>query len=442
MSSTKSPRARHDAARRRPSRRETTYSCMILGAGCAGLSLAWNLLELGFTEPILVVDRRHRFENDRTWCLWDVEPTPFSDLATHAWTRWMVHDGRREVVAACPEYPYLRIRSADVYRRVIDRLASASNVTLALGHPILGVRETAGRVQVATAGGEFAGLRAFDSLGRGPGVASAGAGRRPASLLQHFFGRTIRVDRPTFDPSTPSLMDFRASQADGPHFVYLLPLSETEALVENTYLFPFTPSADRHRHEIAEYLRMRYGLHPGSCEVLEEESGAIPMTTASIPDAMGSRVTPIGLAGGAARPSSGYAFLRIQRQARALALRVAAGDNPGAGVDLRPLGPRKYHFFDAVLLRALVDRPDLAPRIFARMFERAEPAAVVRFLGERSTPLDDLRIVAALPKWPFITAAVRSAPDWLPPPLGRHASRHPSGGGPITPARGPTLGEA
>ncbi len=438
MSPTKSSRARRDVVRRNSSRRETTYPCIILGAGCAGLSLVWNLLELGFDEPILVVDRRHRFENDRTWCLWDVEPTPFSDLATHSWTRWVVHDGHHEAVAACPEYPYLRIRSADVYRRVLARLASAPNVTLALGCPILGVRETADRVEVATSGGEFAGLRVFDSSRRGHQIASVGTGRRPASLLQHFFGRTIRVDRPTFDPSTPSLMDFRASQADGPHFVYLLPLSETEALVENTYLFPFTPSADRHRREIAEYLCMRYGLHPGSCEVLEEESGAITMTTASIPDATGSRVTPIGLAGGAARPSSGYAFLRIQRQARALALRVAAGDDSGEGGALRPLGSRKYHFFDAVFLRALADRPDLAPRIFAQMFERAEPAAVVRFLGERSTLLDDLRIVAALPKWPFLTAAVRSAPDWLPPPLGQH----PSGGGPIPPARRSTLGEA
>ena len=40
MSSTKSPRAKCDADRRRPSRRETTYSCRILGAGCDGLSLA------------------------------------------------------------------------------------------------------------------------------------------------------------------------------------------------------------------------------------------------------------------------------------------------------------------------------------------------------------------------------------------------------------------
>ena len=63
MSTISRLRIRTNAARHRPSQRKTMYSCMILGSGCAGLSLAWNLLELGFDEPILLVDRRERFEN-------------------------------------------------------------------------------------------------------------------------------------------------------------------------------------------------------------------------------------------------------------------------------------------------------------------------------------------------------------------------------------------
>ena len=393
------------------------YKHIILGSGCAGLSLAWNLLDSGVTDPILIVDRRTTYENDRTWCFWDVEPTPFSDLATHSWSRWMIHDGDREIIAGCPEYPYLRIRSADFYRRVLDRLASAPNVILALGRRILSVRETDRGVRVTTAGGEFDGVRAFDSTGRRP--APAVPGRRPAALLQHFFGQAIRVKHPAFDPSCPSLMDFRAPQTDGPHFVYLLPLSETEALVENTYLYPFTVSAERHRREIGDYLAMRYGLVGGSYEVTEEESGAIPMTTATTRVVTHSRVKPIGLAGGAARPSSGYAFLRIQRQVRAIARRIANPSRVDPAHDRGKLASLKYRFFDAVFLRTLADRPDLAPRIFGRMFDRADPSAVVRFLGERSTLIDDLGIVSALPKAPFLAAALRSCPDWLPPLIGR-----------------------
>lgn len=407
---------RRGVAGRRPPHRETIYPWMILGAGCAGLSLALNLVEAGVDEPILVVDRRDRFENDRTWCFWDVEPTRFTELASHAWSRWMVHDGRRETVAECQQYRYLRIRSGDFYRSAFDRLAAAPNVTLALGRRIQGVSETPRGVTVATAEGDLRGLRAFDSSGRTAASVPSTLTlkmRRP-SLLQHFFGQTIRVDHPVFDPSRPTLMDFRASQADGPHFVYLLPLSTTEALVENTYLFPFDASPDRHRLEIAAYLRLRYDLDPDSFEVIEEESGAIPMSLAPNQVEATRRVVPIGLAGGAARPSSGYAFLRIQRQARWLADRLVREESIDSGGLRRSLGPRKYRFFDAVFLRTLADHPELAPRIFGRMFDRAEPAALVRFLCEHSTLRDDLRIVAALPKLPFIAAAIRSSPDWLP----------------------------
>ena len=395
------------AVRRSTTQQTTTYPYVILGAGCAGLSLAWNLVELGVREPILLIDRRERFDNDRTWCFWDVEPTPFSDLATHAWARWMVHDGRREIVSECPEYPYLRIRSGDVYRRILDRLAEAPNVSMALGCPILQVREGPRGVTVATADRDYTGGRVFDSSGRASGSAPIGRGAR---LLQHFLGQTVRADRPAFDPSCPSLMDFRVSQVDGPHFVYVLPLSETEALVENTYFRPFEAGDDRHRREIREHLRARHGLGPDAYEVIEEESGAIPMAVGRRTTRAGSRIEPIGLAGGAARPSSGYAFLRIQRQARQIATAVAAGiDSPTS-----PIGSPKYDFFDSIFLRVLADRPELAPRIFGRMFDKADPAAVVRFLGERSTPIDDAKIVAALPKWPFLAAAARSAATWRP----------------------------
>ena len=143
------------------------------------------------------------------------------------------------------------------------------------------------------------------------------------------------------------------------------------------------------------------------------------MTTAAAPTAAGSRVTPIGLAGGAARASSGYAFLRIQRQARRLAEAFAAGDALDASDARRSLGPPKCRAFDAIFLRTLADRPDLAPGIFSRMFDRADPPAVVRFLGERSTAVDDLRIVSSLPKLPFLISAVRSTRSWLPPLFGR-----------------------
>ena len=62
------------------------------------------------------------------------------------------------------------------------------------------------------------------------------------AMLQHFLGQEIQVDKPVFDPSTAILMDFRVDQSKGMHFIYLLPYSPTEALVESTLLAPMSCS--------------------------------------------------------------------------------------------------------------------------------------------------------------------------------------------------------
>lgn len=408
MSVLRRPRLSSPVGRAWPAGRErSTYSCAILGAGCAGLSLAWQIVRLGYREPILLLDRRTEYVDDRTWCFWDAEPTGFSDLATHRWGGWQLHDGRRPINVDCPRYPYLRLRSIDVYRRLLARLAAAPNVTIELGCPVLSREEAGGAVLVRTPDAEFRALHAFES--RPPSIDWADPDDGETRLMQHFLGQTIRVDRSAFDPGRPVLMDFRTSQAHGPHFVYVLPLSDREALVENTYLFDAAIPADVHRAEIAAYLDECLGIAPGRCEVLSEEAGRIPMTTAPGPRATGL-VVPIGLAGGAARPSSGYAFARIQRQALRLASWVATGGRTPAP-HTNPSG-RKEIFLDTVFLRTLADRPDLAPTIFGRLFADANSESVVRFLTDRGSSLDVLRVILALPKGPFVASSLRSARCW------------------------------
>lgn len=399
------PRALVPARRAAARSAAATYDHLILGAGCAGLSLAWYLLERGVGGRIALVDRRERFENDRTWCYWDVEPSPFDDLASRWWQRWLVADASGVVESQSGRYHYRCLRSIDFYQRVLDRIAAAPNVDLVLGTPVLNRREEDRRVVVETPDGAIAGSWVFDSA---CGEPAAAAGRGDVALLQHFLGRLVRARRDAFDPDRPMLMDFRVSQADGPHFVYLLPFSTREALVEDTYLFPCAFAPSRHRSGIAGYLHERHGLAVGDYEVIEEECGRIPMTTTVYPTRQGRRVFPIGLAGGAARPSSGYAFVRIQRQTQRLADLVASGrldDEP------EPLSRPKHRFLDAVFLRVLRDRPVEAPALFRRLFARAAPDAVVRFLTEASSIADDMSVIAALPKWPFVATALTSTCD-------------------------------
>ncbi len=308
---------------------------------------------------------------------------------------------------------YACLRGIDFYTHVAEIAACAPNVTLKLGCPVESFRQTASGVTVTAGGETWQADAVFDSR---PRPAPPGG----LSFSQHFFGQFLRIPAPAFDPSRCTLMDFRVSQQHGLHFVYVLPFSPTEALVENTYIQPIDAEkieAEQHRQEIRAYLAEAYSL--GAFSAQREEAGAIPMTTQPFPKRDG-RVFFIGTAGGCSKPSSGYTFTRIQEQCRQIADAVQAGTLES--FQETPPSSR-YRFFDAVFLQALRDDPAAFPGYFHRLFTRVPPDTLTAFLSETSTWTGDLQIIRALPLRPFLTAALRAAPLLLP--LHRTEQRQP-----------------
>jgi lycopene beta-cyclase len=376
------------------------FRYVILGAGCAGLSLCYYLLEAGVSEEIVLLDRRTSFPDDRTWCFWHTRSQPFHDLATHCWHAWRVYgpDGG-EVRQDRTAIGYARLRSSDFYSYVLDRLSQAPNVTLRMGEYITGYTQGSAGVSVQTGQGTVTGDYLFDGRGGGP----------TGGLRQHFFGQVLQTSVPTFDPSCPTLMDFRVSQEQGLRFLYVLPYSPTEALVEDTCLGGPTLAPEAHRSVIAKYAR-RF-LDIGDFKVTHEESGSIPMCARRLPLREGARVFHIGQAAGASKPSSGYTFLRIQEQCQRLAEAMTSGQPDNAP---RRFAPRRFAFFDAAFLAALQQAPEQFPAYFSRLFRTVPPDALARFLSENSTWRDEFRVATALPPGPFLRAALTSAPQWLP----------------------------
>ncbi len=112
------------------------YEFVILGAGCSGLSLCYYLLERGVDAPILILDRKRTFEDDRTWCFWDVELTPFTQLALKEWSSWDFVSAGRSVTQTTNRYPYKCLAGRDFYEHALDRLAESPNVTVRLGEEV------------------------------------------------------------------------------------------------------------------------------------------------------------------------------------------------------------------------------------------------------------------------------------------------------------------
>ena len=390
--------------------RRDRYEHVILGAGCAGLSLCYYLLECGVRAPILIVDRRSNFEDDRTWCFWDVEETPFSGLAIRHWNSWKIRAGGREIVQTSAEYPYLCLTGAHFYESVLERIAAHDNVTLRLGEEVQGYEESPDETHIETSEGVLSCRYLFDARGLPPGSpAAVEARRRSVWVPQKFLGLRVRTRKPVFDPGACTLMDFSVSQARGLRFAYVLPFGEKEALVENVYLSEAKVSLDEHRSEVSGYLRDRYGLSTGDYVVDGEERGYVPMTDHPFPRRMGERTYAAGMLGGETRPSTGYTFLRIQRYCLSLARSIADGNEaPGR------ISPRRLDLLDGIFLRFMRERPKSCPEVYRRMFSAVAPAPLVRFLTEKSSPLDELRLITALPKTPFLWISARMLLDARP----------------------------
>lgn len=365
---------------------------IVLGAGLSGLSLAVALLRAGVTDPIVVVDRRTEFGRDRTWCTWAAPDTPFLDLATHRWETWEVRTEHRRARATSRARAYVHIPSDVFYAAVLAELEAAPNVELRLGVTV----QEVGDGWVRTDAGELRGL-VHDGLALSSPALRA-RGRSPVDLWQAFLGWEVETAEPVFDPRVATLMDYRTPQvAGGVQFVYVLPYSETHALVEHTTFAPDGPTPDERRDALRAYL-------PDDYAILGEERGRLPMTTEPFAALRSPRTTAIGVAGGALRPSSGYAFSRVQAHVRALARAVKAGAPLPAHA-----GSRRRAALDAIFLHALTADPAAFPERFRGLVEHVPADAFARFMSDHSTPADEARVMAALPVAPFARAAVRAA---------------------------------
>ena len=373
----------------------------ILGAGCSGSSLAYLLVRGGFAGEIHVFDGRTDFSREQRWCSWGPIPSPLAGLVDASWPRWKVLSGRREVRCSLPQRPYLHVHAPRFYRHVHDELTRTPNVHLHFGTTVHSIVESGKRLLSETSKGTLAADMVFDSRPSQGGRASTRAGTH-VRLRQSFAGLVVRSDEAAFDPRTATLMDFGIEESPGISFVYVLPFGADRALIESTAFSREAVPAEEHRRRVERYLERQGVL--GYC-VESEESGNLLMSTESYPTHKSDRHLMIGVAGGATRPSSGYAFVQILRQSRRIARAMVRGEIPPISEAI----PRKQRLFDAIFLDAVDRSPALARSSFVRMFERVPPAALIRFLSNESSLRDEVRLIAALPKTPFVSAAIRRA---------------------------------
>ena len=370
---------------------------LLVGAGLAGLSLAVALVDAGVADRrIVLLDGRTEYSADRTWCYWDVARHPFEACVTHRWHRWSAGG----TVVQAGRHAYCHLPADRFYAEAVGRLRRAPNVDLRHGCRVGALRDDGQSVTAETNGGPIRGSLAFDSR-------PVPTRSRPGDVrfAQQFVGLSVRTNAACFDPATVHLMDFDPPGRDV-RFTYVLPFSPTEALVEATAISEAAVDDADLERAADRYLRARSDRYT----ITRRERGRLPMTTAPMPARPSRRVYRTGVAGGMAKPSTGYAFLAVQRWSAAMAARVTASDVP----DPPAVRSAKATLLDRVFLSYLRRRPAAAPALFAELFARVPPDALARFLSDAGSVADDLRVIAALPKLPFVAEAIRSHRLWMP----------------------------
>jgi lycopene beta-cyclase len=218
-------------------------------------------------------------------------------------------------------------------------------------------------------------------------------------LLQHYVGQRVKTTTPVFDPDTVTLMDFNVSQHHGITFLYVLPFSEREALVEPTIFSKEPLNVEVYEQLIQDYLRNQLNVY--HYDVVFQEKGIIPMTVELLPPKSIKRIIPIGTSAGMVRASTGYGFLTIQKWSKNLV------DNIFGKQD-RWL-PKPYSslsmFLDRIFLSYLKRHPLSSPAIFLELFRRVPPERLVRFLSDQANLADLSAVILSMPTIPFMGEA-------------------------------------
>ncbi len=343
-------------------------------------------------KSVLVIDPDARVSNDRTWCFWEPEGGPFDEIAHRQWDHAYFIDSKTSWRMPLAPYRYKMVRGSDFFahaRKKLDGCFEASH------EKVVAWEDFSQGATVQTQTESFSCTHFFNSIFDENQV----AGSPHYYLRQHFIGWTVRTQNPVFDPDAPTFMDFSVPQNGNTRFMYVLPLSQNEALVEYTLFSKDLLDDEEYERAIDQYLQ---NLNSGEYDILEKERGSIPMTVFRFHKQNTEHVTFIGSAGGWTKPSTGFTFANTVKRSAELIRAMKDGR------DTQILKPKpRFNFYDALLIDVLYHENHRGSEIFSALFKDGKPAPIFKFLDEDTSFAEDLKILIACPKGIFIRALWR-----------------------------------
>jgi len=378
---------------------------IIVGAGLSGLMTAWRCLDVNPRLQVQILEASDRLAGDHTWSfnLTDVREE-FRDWLTpfiaYQWGSYDVKFPKRERTL---DIIYCTGNS-ETLRDCVKSHIDSGRLQVTLNTPVSEL--TADRVT----------LENGDVLTTKCVLDARGFTHSKDVYLgcQKFVGHVIKTKVP-HGLSRPIIMDATVEQLDGYRFVYCLPYTETEILVEDTY---YTDDADLITQEvdarIKDYIRDNLAIE--RYDVIRREKGVLPITL-GVDAAYGTDVSnahsepvKLGMTGGYYHAVTGYSFPEALKSACVVSDMIEQHwPNFAEKLQHEMAYHRVDHYHEESFLRLLnrmlfkAARPEKRYGVLERFYGLSE-GIVERFYRNRLTKKDKLRILIGKPPVPVSKA--------------------------------------
>ena len=370
------------------------FDYIFTGTSLSALMTVYKMVQSGkFNDKrILLIDENTKKTNDRTWCFWTKEEIIWEKSISKKWDLALFANENFRRDLDLKPYQYNMVRGLDFYNQVFDLISKQENIAF-LNQKVTEIEESENLILIQTDSESFSCSKLFNSIYNKQKVENQS--KYPV-LQQHFIGWFIKSEQAVFNSEQATFMDFSVEQKGNTRFMYVLPTSKTDALIEYTLFSHKHLEKQEYESEIKNYIQ---NLGIINYEIIEKEQGSIPMTCYPFWKLNTKNVINIGTSGGWTKASTGYTFKNSDKKSSELVSFLQTE------TDFTKFHKKtKFWFYDLLLLDILDRKNELGSTIFSSMFKKGNPTLIFKFLDEETSLKEDIQVILKCPKMLFIKA--------------------------------------
>ncbi len=374
------------------------FDYIIVGGGLSGLHLSYSFQNDNYfkNHKILVIDNFKRKKENNFFSFWEKGKGNWDSILKSKWRSGKFFSNYGNVNMDFSNYNYKTLNSLDFFKFVRKKLEKKKQIKF-IKDNILKIREDNEKVVVVGNKKNYYGKHVFDSR---PNKKFIREFNNYTTLKQHFLGWIIKTKEKKINKKSFVFMDYRIKDKSSTAFTYVLPFKKNKALIEHTYFSKNECEKNVYEKYLMEYIEKF--LKISDYEIIESESGVIPMTSYPFYKDSSKKITKIGSAGGWIKPSTGYSFYNCEKYS----LKILKNIKKGKSLTINQ--KKKYMFLDKILLGVLSQFNHKGDMIFYKMLNKNKTDRILRFLNEESSNIDDLKIIFSLRSIDFVKVFIQS----------------------------------